>query len=622
MIRAFPASALVAVGIAVATSAVHAQTPTRLTPSTAPTSLHQPAPQSTPAGPLRLTPRRAAPSATPSGNASTASAPKGNFSVDTSSRKSIQVEGLSEIDPNSVGSLSVENGGFGEDMWLGTPRFLIESLLPQLPVAIRSPVLRDLQRRLLLSGAVMPPASEENSATPAPSLISTRIAALQNMGAFKDAQTLTALTPKRATDPGLLRLQAQDKLFSNDYGSACQIVDTVGEYLTKPYWQQLLVFCQSLQGDTQGATFGAELLAESRVVEDPAFFELVDRLTTASDAPIASLPNPKPLHLAALRTAQIVIPDDAIVSTTPAVLRTIGVSPNARLETRLEAAERAVEFGAMPATRLAEIYMAEKFHPDELNNALSLAAADRSPRGRALLFQAAQIESLALSRAAVLAKALEIATEENRYLHVIDIYHTPLANLAASSEMAWFAPEAARALYALDRPLPARNWLAELRNASARNTQLAFAIAGVWLIGLLTDSSGTDENFEANLLAWIQHHKISDKKGWTTKAAAGLRLLETIGYVVPDEAWWQVLDGPGLAETQRKRPGLGTAIIRAAEGGRRAETVMLILLRLGETGPDISDVDAVADAVIALRTVGLENEAKRLVLELAATAGL
>ena len=63
------------------------------------------------------------------------------------------------------------------------------------------------------------------------------------------------------------------------------------------------------------------------------------------------------------------------------------------------------------------------------------------------VFQAAQIRSLALSRAAVLAKALEIATEENRYLHVIDIYHTPLANLAASSEMAWFASEAARARF-------------------------------------------------------------------------------------------------------------------------------------------------------------------------------
>jgi hypothetical protein len=83
-----------------------------------------------------------------------------------------------------------------------------------------------------------------------------------------------------------------------------------------------------------------------------------------------------------------------------------------------------------------------------------------------------------------------------------------------------------------------------------------------------------------------------------------------------------VLDGPSIVETQRSRPGLRTAIIRAAAGGRRAETVMLILLRFGETGPDISDFDAVADAVAALQTVGLENEAKRLVLELAATAGL
>jgi len=83
-----------------------------------------------------------------------------------------------------------------------------------------------------------------------------------------------------------------------------------------------------------------------------------------------------------------------------------------------------------------------------------------------------------------------------------------------------------------------------------------------------------------------------------------------------------MLDGPSLAETQRSRPGLRTAIIRAAAGGRRAETVMLILLLFGETRPDISDVNAVADAVVALRTIGLESEAKRLVLELAATAGL
>ena len=624
MIRAFPVDTgfALALAFALATTAAHAQAPTRLTPLAEPAALHQPAPQTSPVKTPRQIPKRIEQLVQPSSASSTIRAQKGNFTVDTSNRRSIQVKGLSEIDPNSVGGLSVENGGLGEDMWHGTPRNLIDRLLPKLPVAIHSPVLRNLQKRLLLTGAAMPRTSKEESATPRPSLISTRIAALQTMGAFKDARKLTALTPKRATDPELLRLQAQDRLFANDYGSACQIVNTIGERLTKAYWQKLLVFCQTLQGDTQGAAFGAELLAESSAIDDPVFFELIDRLTTASDAPINSLVNPTPLHLAALRTAQIIIPDNAIKSTTPAVLRTIGISPNAKLKTRLEAAERAVEFGAMTAPRLAEIYMAEKFDANELNNSLSLAGADRSPRGRALLFQAAHIDSLAVSKAAVLAKAIEIASDENRYLQVIDIYRTPLANLAASSELVWFASKAARALYALDRPLPARKWLSELRKASAGNRQLARTIAGIWLMGLLTDSSISKEDFNANLMEWIDYHKSSGEKNWPTRTAAGLRLLESLGYIIPDNAWWQILESTKLTEVKRSHPGLRAAIVRAATAGRKAETIMLILLRFGETGPDLLDIEAIADAVMAMRTIGLETEAKQLVLELAATAGL
>jgi hypothetical protein len=622
MIRVFPANTAFTIAFVLTAATAHAQAPTRLTPSAAPAGVQRTAPQATAGETPQLTPERVETLAQPSGVSSIVTAPKSDFSVDTSNRRSIQIKGLSEIDPNSVGSISIENGGLGEDMWRGTPRILIERLLPRLPVAIRSPVLRDLQKRLLLTAAAMPPPSEGNTEASAPSLISTRIAVLQKMGAFKDARKLTALTPKRTTDPELLRLQAQDRLFANDYGSACQIVNTVGESLTKPYWQQLLVFCQTLQGDTQGAAFGAELLAESRSIKDPVFFELIDRLTTSSDAPINSLPNPNPLHLAALRTAQISIPDNAITTTTPAVLRTIGVSPNAQLKTRLQAAELAVEFGAMSSSRLAEIYMAEKFDTDELNNTLSLAGTDRSPRGRALLYQAAHIESSTISRAAVLEKALEIASNENRYLQVIDVYRTPLANLAASSELVWFASKAARALYALDRPLPARNWLSELRKASTTNPQLASTIASLWLMGLLTDSSVSAEDFDKNLMKWIDYHKSRNEKNWSIKTAAGLQLLESLGYIIPDKAWWQVFEISNPTEVQRRHPSLRAAIDRAAASGRRAETLLLILLRFGEMGPDIMDIDAVADAVVALKTIGLHTEANRLVLEFAATAGL
>ncbi len=145
MIRAFPVDIAFALALAfaLATTAAHAQAPTRLTPLAEPAALHQPEPQTSPVKTHRQIPKRIEQLVQPSSASSTIAAQKGNFTVDTSSRRSIQVKGLSEIDPNSVGGLSVENGGLGEDMWHGTPRNLIDRLLPKLPVAIHSPVLRN-----------------------------------------------------------------------------------------------------------------------------------------------------------------------------------------------------------------------------------------------------------------------------------------------------------------------------------------------------------------------------------------------------------------------------------------------------------------------------------------------
>lgn len=48
----------------------------------------------------------------------------------------VQAQPLQAIDANSVGTLSAAEGGFGEAMWRGTPRVLLERLLPHLPIAV------------------------------------------------------------------------------------------------------------------------------------------------------------------------------------------------------------------------------------------------------------------------------------------------------------------------------------------------------------------------------------------------------------------------------------------------------------------------------------------------------
>ncbi len=618
MIRASRVSASALFGVFLASGVALAQAPTPLRPAVQTDAAPNDAqtPTSITAGPLRLTPKISRPLAT-----ERTEAPSGGTAASLS-RSVIQVQGLTEIDPNSVGSLTPENGGLGFDMWRGTPRRLIERLIPELPDAVRSPLLRDLTKRLLLSAATLP-AWEDNPAEPTgPSLIVTRLRKLQAMGAFKDARELTELTPKRMQDPTLLQLQADDRLLANDYGNACQIVDGAGDHLARLYWQQLLVFCQTLRGDREGAALGAGLLAETLGSTDAAYFKLIDRLTLGIEEPLLSLPKPSALHLAVMRTAQITIPDDALSAPHPSILRAIGISPNARLETRLAAAEAAADTGALTTERLAEIYMAEKHDHVELNNALSLAAANRSPRGRALLFQAAQVESAAMARATVYSKAFELAKEDGRYRAAIDLYRPLLAKLGPIGELSWFAADAARAFYSLDRPLPARGWMEILRLGADRNPDLGVARDALWLLRFLTDSVGADEDLETELLNWLAANRQKSGSRFVGIGTAGLMLLEGLGHEVPDAAWWRVLDASAEPRTSKGDNRLRLAMLRAAEANRRGETITLLLVAFGGETPDIENAETTAAAVRALRLIGLEPEARELALELAATIGL
>ncbi len=94
----------------------------------------------------------------------------------------IRVEYLQEVDPEAVGLLEEAQGGFGAGMWKGTPRIVVERLLPRLPTDLTGRAGRALVRRLLLSTA-QPPAGDDKGAN----LVALRV----------DQLRLTALVPAR-----------------------------------------------------------------------------------------------------------------------------------------------------------------------------------------------------------------------------------------------------------------------------------------------------------------------------------------------------------------------------------------------------------------------------------------
>jgi hypothetical protein len=577
-------------------------------------------------GPRRLVPRGTAPATDePVQEKADPAWPKPTL------RGRIEVDSLRQLNPDGAGTLDIENGGFGGDLWQGAPRSLVEQLLGRLPVAMISPVMRDMLRRLLLSVAV-PPASAENDS--AASLIVMRVRHLQSMGLLGSSSELIDVAPNRETDEFLWRLKVENYLLRNDLGGACAEAGSRDFALEELFWQQLLIYCQVLQGDADGAALGANLMAETDELTDPVFFALIDQLTEGGAAIVDSLGEPSPLLLSMLRTAKVQIPADAIANASPPMMGMIGASPNASIELRLEAAESAARHGALTPERLAEVYASVTFSRDDLDNALSLAEAAPSPRSRALLYQSALVQSVPTARAEVLQKAWSLARASGHYALLVRVFETLVVKMSPTGEMTWFAADAARALFALRRPFLAQRWMAALRQESSRDPEAKTALDSLWALGRLVgvreagdgaapdrvDGGAPDRGGDAASWRAAVHKMAPDRAN--LHIGDVYTLFGAIGDTVGADDWRALLGDNARRTAMVPAPAYRAALAAAAEGGRRGEAILLAALMIGAAGPGDMDLTMLAEIAVSLRRVGLDDEARDLVIEAAVQRGL
>ena len=612
-------------------------------------------------GPVRLIPRERVepPPKVESEQPPSADVPEGQLPGSAPRRtiQNIEVNPLQGPDPDEAGPLYADNGGFGNALWDGMTRDLILRLVRRLPAGMPSPAMRDVVRRMLLTAAVLPPRTGEDSA----SLIAARADRLQAMGLIGSAGDLIAVAPNRDTDGVLRRLRAENALIRGDLGGACAEAGRQNPRLGEIFWQKLLIYCQAVQGDTAGASLGANLLAETGQLDDPAFFKLVDRLVSGNTVTVETLPQPSPLIVSMMRTANVPVPADAIEQATPPLLGMIGASPNAPGEIRLQAAERAAQIGAMTADRLAEVYASVDFSREDLDNALSIAEVTRTPRGRALLYQAALVHSVPTARAAVIQKGLALARDDSRYGLIARVYESMLTGLAPSGELVWFAADAVRALYVLGRLEQAREWLDELRRQAARDPELATAARKLWAIATLAETSTAQPGIVgaptpvapgqnvavaraaplsppadsgtaaaegerraelADIMAWRDALQKSAPETAAGHVADALLLLSATGVAVGDDAWHLTMGETGRRTTVSPDPGYRAMLSRAAGQARRGETLLLAALIVGEAGVSELDMTAAAEIVAALHQIGLTRDARKFAVEIAVRSGL
>ena len=573
----------------------------------------------------------------------------------------ITVNRREAVDPDVIGLIGEDQGGFPLTLWRGAQWSVVSGLMPRIPDGLGSPALRDMTRRLLVSRASVPVGKPLDA-----SFVGLRIERLLAMGDVGNALALLKITPDERRDEALARTRIEALFFDSNNADACKaVLNAIRDY-SGLYWPQAQAFCLILSGSHARASLIADLLREREDEIEKVFFAAIDALAGAKGGKSPALTAPSALHLSMMRAAGLRFPAEIVQTAQASVLRVVALAPNAALDIRLIAAEKAHRIGALTDDEIFRFYMSIPFSKAELSGPISAAEESWTPRTRALLVRAAAVQSVALAKAEVLRRAWQLGQERDGYAEIAGTSVPVVAGIEPAAELLWFAKDAGRVLFAAGRTDRALAWYQIAAADSQRIEEARDAEAVLWPLAVLADSitdtrQNTDgENrdgagnivmrpvgtnavpvdaarlrswFEARRQADAQPDTQADTQAVSRQAAAFFTLLEATGRSVPGALWQSLLDRPFTGDAggdvggdAGEAVGLNAVWTHSLEAAsldaRLGETVLLATVGVGEAGDKGLSLADAARMIVALRRVGLEAEARRLAVETAMAAGL
>ena len=525
----------------------------------------------------------------------------------------IVVGTLPQLEGSGGGLLTEQSGGLPAHLWQGTEAGVVEILLDRLPDEARSPAMRALARRVLISAGAPPAGSVEGD------FLQARAKVLVDMGNLTEAIALLRLAPERGSDALLARLEVETAFLADDAPGACARVRASLGQSDTAFWQRALIYCQILDGQADAALLGLNLLEELGDGDDPAFALLARRLASGQGEAEIGVRSPTSLHLAMMRRAGLTVDESQIRNMSPAVLAAAAEADVTSTDVTLRLAERAHDYGALSTDRLIAVYEAASFTPEELANPLSLAETMDAPMARALLYQTAIAQRVAIARAEVLQRAWHLSLADGHYLTIVQATAALTRSLTPAPELGWFAADAVRAMIAAGEVEAAARWLALAEQTALRSPDGARAVVDLWpLIQLHDPALQLDTR---RLDAWWDSQGELPEPQRRDRVSALFSLLDALGVVVPAAYWNQILPGPARVTTTVPATPVWYALGRSSAELRIGETVLLSLMILGNGGPATASEPVLATVISSLTATGLTAEARAIAVEAALAAG-
>jgi hypothetical protein len=536
----------------------------------------------------------------------------------------IQVDPLRAVSEDGVGPLDPTTGGLDADLWRGVGRRHVARLLALLPGPTASKAQRALERRLLLTNAAMPAATDEADRV---DLLVPRARLLLTMGDRDGLDRLLRVVPQGYESEALARIEADHFLLAQDLSRACRLPASWVTRSGDRYWQKLLVFCEALAGAWDQVELGVRLLQEIGE-NDPMFFALVQGLPPGAKA--GALPEvtaPRAIDVAMLRIARLPLPapapdakpsrqaDDYMVGPLLADSRT----PFAE---KLAIAEAGEARGVIDVAALTALYESVDVASGQLDRALSIAEADPSPYSRALLFRATLAQPGSLAQAQATARALSLARQQGTFSQAARLYGPVISGIEPNSALGWFAAPAARALYVSGRAGDAERWYRLAEREASRSPEAAVAWHALWPIARLANGDAVGAWDASALDAWWKDVRGQEPHQASEKAVLLFAMLRALGDEPGDAVWRDLATAPTTVERRAPAAAVAYALQASSDSSRVGETVALAVAALGDGDLRGFAPDALATVTGILFDLGLDAEARALALEAVLAAGI
>ena len=495
-----------------------------------------------------------------------------------------------------------DGSGLPYELWQGLDVASLERLISEIDIPPHSPALHRLWLRLITANLTAPQGVRSDQ-----QFLALRLEILYRSGLLEDAARILSTMPPG--DPAAAVLAARNSIGLGAKAQGCEILKASGNptQLPRPVQTDAALisgYCAAVAGDGPGAGLAAEL-ARDAGAKETAGLQALDALAMglkpqpAADGPI-SLLDYRLIEAAggSVDTARL------MKHAAPALLSALALDRGTPAETRLRAAEAAVQVNAITAEQLADIYRAQGTG----ETVISDAAGTDTPQRRAGLFVAAEHEHTPQKKVRLIRAFLDEAHRAGFYLTALRMVAPASDKIIPAPEIGWYAETGVEVALAAERYGKARDW-ASFGSASpgAANGGLSH-----WL-ALIDIAEGTQANGEEDL----RHVEELVSRGRFDPALLHrlATVLDALNFSVPIPLWEAASRTPQPSGGHLPETGVLTELQDAAKKREFARTVLLAMKTLGSNGAEGAHMIALGDSIRALRRAGLEADARGLGFE-------